>query len=168
VTPAPARSDGSRVHILFTPDPRDLATMAYRPRKEHLMDAARLGGMPLFADLDREERAEVAARVHEVSVEADATLALEGDNAYELFVIEGGEAEVRRDGETIATLREGDVFGEIGVLVTGTRRATVVATTPMRLVAMFSRDFKQVERQIPAVAERLREIMRERVARTSL
>jgi CRP/FNR family transcriptional regulator, cyclic AMP receptor protein len=75
---------------------------------------------------------------------------------------------VRRDGETIATLGEGDVFGEIGVLVTGTRRATVVAKTPMRLVAIFSRDFKQVERQMPAVADGLREIMRERVARTSL
>jgi CRP-like cAMP-binding protein len=143
--------------------------MAYRPRKgADLMDAARLAGMPLFADLDGDERAEVAARVHEVTVEADATLALQGDNAYELFVIEEGEAEVRRDGETIATLREGDVFGEIGVLVTGTRRATVVATTPMRLVAMFSRDFRQIDRQMPAVSAKLREIMRERVTRTSL
>ena len=132
------------------------------------MDAARLEGISLFADLDDEQRAEVAARVHEVTVEADHTLALQGDNAYELFVIEEGEAEVSREGETIATLGEGDVFGEIGVLVTGTRRATVVAKTPMRLVAIFARDFKQVERQMPAVADRLREIMRERVARTSL
>jgi CRP-like cAMP-binding protein len=132
------------------------------------MDAARLERIPLFADLDDEERAEVAARVHEVTVEADHTLALQGDHAYELFVIEDGEAEVRREGEAITTLREGDVFGEIGVLVTGTRRATVVATTPMRLVAMFARDFKQVERQMPVIAGRLREIMRERVARTAL
>jgi CRP-like cAMP-binding protein len=132
------------------------------------MDAARLERIPLFADLDDEERAEVAARVHEVTVEADHTLALQGDHAYELFVIEDGEAEVRREGEAITTLREGDVFGEIGVLVTGTRRATVVATTPMRLVAMFARDFKQVERQMPVIADRLREIMRERVARTAL
>jgi CRP-like cAMP-binding protein len=132
------------------------------------MDAARLERIPLFADLDDEERAEVAARVHEVTVGPDHTLALQGDHAYELFVIEDGEAEVRREGEAIATLREGDVFGEIGVLVTGTRRATVVATTPMRLVAMFARDFKQVERQMPVIAGRLREIMRDRVARTAL
>jgi CRP-like cAMP-binding protein len=132
------------------------------------MDAARLAGMPLFTDLNGEQRAEVAARAHEVTVEADATLALQGDNAYELFVIEEGEAEVRRDGETIATLREGDVVGEIGVLVTGTRRATVVATTPMRLVAMFSRDFREIDRQMPGVTAKLREIMLERVTRTSL
>jgi CRP/FNR family transcriptional regulator, cyclic AMP receptor protein len=132
------------------------------------MDAARLEGMSLFADLDGEQRAEIAARVHEVSVDGDTTLALQGENAYELFVIERGEAEVRRDGEPIAALGEGDVFGEIGVLVTGTRRASVVATTPMRLVAMFSRDFKQIEGQMPALADRLREIMRERVARSAL
>jgi hypothetical protein len=42
-------------------------------------------------------------------VEADDTLALQGDNAYELFVIEEGEAEVSREGEATATLREGDV-----------------------------------------------------------
>jgi CRP-like cAMP-binding protein len=132
------------------------------------MDSARLAGMPLFADLSGEERAEVAERVHEVTVDAGDTLALQGDNAYELFLIEEGKAEVRRDDEPVATLREGDVFGEIGVLVTGTRRATVVATTPMRLVAMFARDYKQIERRMPAVTEKLREIMRERVARTSL
>jgi CRP-like cAMP-binding protein len=132
------------------------------------MDAARLEGMSLFADLDGEQRVVIASRIHELSVDADMTLALQGENAYELFVIEQGEAEVRRDGEPIATLGEGDVFGEIGVLVTGTRRATVVATTPMRLVAMFSRDFKQIEGQMPALADRLREIMRERVARSAL
>ena len=133
-----------------------------------MIDAARLERIPLFADLDDEHRAEVAGRVHEVAVEADDAVIMQGDNAYELFVIEEGEAEVRRDGETIATLREGDVCGEVGLLVTGTRRASVVATTPMRLVAMFARDFKHVEREMPALAARMREIMRERVARTQL
>jgi CRP-like cAMP-binding protein len=127
-----------------------------------LIERERLDGMPLFADLTGEERDEIAAHVHESEVGVGDTLTLEGDNAYELFVIEEGEAEVQREGETIATLTAGDVCGEIGVLVTGTRRATVVATTPMRLIAMFAKDFKQVERSVPALADRLRAIMRER------
>ena len=133
-----------------------------------MIDSQRLEGMPLFADLTDEQRAEVASRVHDVEVATDETIAIQGDNAYELFVIEEGEAEVRRDGETIATLTAGDVCGEIGVLVTGTRRATVVATTPMRLIAMFSRDFRQVEHHVPTIAERLREIMRSRPGWSSL
>jgi CRP/FNR family cyclic AMP-dependent transcriptional regulator len=137
-------------------------------RMRFVIDPARLERIPLFADLDDEQRADIAARVKELTLEADATIAVQGENAYELFVIEEGEAEVRRDGEPIATLRQGDVCGEIGVMVTGTRRATVVATTPMRLVAMFASDFRQIERQMPTLAAKLREVMRDRVSRTSL
>jgi CRP/FNR family transcriptional regulator, cyclic AMP receptor protein len=131
------------------------------------MDAARLKNLPLFAELDDAERAEVAEVAREMSVEAGTTLATEGDNAYELFVIESGEAEVRKGGELIRTLGAGDAFGEIGLLATGTRTASIVATTPMTLVAIFAREFKQIEARMPKVADELRESMRERVERTS-
>jgi CRP-like cAMP-binding protein len=131
------------------------------------MEPARLDQISLFAALSAEERAEVAACLREVTVEAGTSLATQGDNAYELFVIEAGEAEVRKDGEILRTLSAGDVFGEIGVLATGTRTASVVASSPMRLVAMFVREFKQLERRMPALARTLRETMAERVARSS-
>ena len=83
-------------------------------------------------------------------------------------MIEAGEANVHKDGQLIGSVGPGDVVGEIGLLVTGARTASVVATTPMRLVAIFSRDFKQIEKRMPAIATSLRATMRERVARTSL
>jgi CRP/FNR family transcriptional regulator, cyclic AMP receptor protein len=131
------------------------------------MEPARLDQIPLFAALSAEERAEVAACLREVTVDSGTSLATQGDNAYELFVIEAGEAEVRKDGEILRTLSAGDVFGEIGVLATGTRTASVVANSPMRLVAMFVREFKQLEHRMPALARTLRETMAERVARSS-
>jgi CRP-like cAMP-binding protein len=131
------------------------------------MDPARLAQLPLFADLTDDERAEVAARMREVAVEPGTTLATEGDNAYELFVIEAGEADVHKGGEVIRKLGPGDVFGEIGLLATGTRTASVVATSPMRLVAMFTREFKQLEDRMPGLAKSLRETMARRVAETS-
>ena len=133
------------------------------------MDAERLAGLPVFADLDDGQRAEVAGSTREVTVEAGETLATQGDNAYEFFVIEAGEAEVRRDGEVIASVGQGDVVGEIGLLVTGTRTASIVATTPMRLIAMFSRELAQVEDRMPAIAKGLRATMRDRwLARRSV
>ena len=69
------------------------------------MDPERLAGLPLFADLDETERAELAACTREVTVPAGATVAAQGDNAYEFFVIETGEAEVRRGGEVIASVQ---------------------------------------------------------------
>jgi CRP/FNR family transcriptional regulator, cyclic AMP receptor protein len=131
------------------------------------MDPARLKDLPLFAELDDEERAEVAACAREIEVEAGATLTVEGAHAYEMFVIEGGEADVSRGGEPIRSLGPGDAFGEIGLLATGTRTATIVATTPMKLVAIFSREFKQLEREMPRLGQHLRALMRENVARTS-
>jgi CRP-like cAMP-binding protein len=132
------------------------------------MEPERLASMPLFARVDVDERAEIASYLREVTVEEGTTLAAEGENAYELFVIEAGEAEVRKGGETIRMLREGDFFGEIGLLTTGTRTATVIATKPTRLVVMFAREFNRVTREMPTIAATLRETMREHVAETSL
>jgi CRP/FNR family transcriptional regulator, cyclic AMP receptor protein len=131
------------------------------------MDPDRLAGLPVFADLDDDQRAEVAGCTREVTVEPGTTVAAQGDNAYEFFVIETGEAEVRRGEEVIASVGQGDVVGEIGLLVTGARTASIVATTPMTLIAMFSREFKQIETRMPTIAKSLRATMRDRVARTS-
>ena len=131
------------------------------------MDPARLKELPLFAELDDAERAEVADCARELTVDAGTTLATEGEHAYELFVIESGEAEVSKGGEVIRMLGPGDAFGEIGLLATGTRTASIVATTPMKLVAIFAREFKQLEARMPKIAEELRASMRERVSRTS-
>jgi CRP/FNR family transcriptional regulator, cyclic AMP receptor protein len=131
------------------------------------MDPDRLAGLPVFADLDDGQRAEIAACTREVTVEPGTTVAAQGDNAYEFFVIEAGDAEVRRGEEVIASVGQGDVVGEIGLLVTGARTASIVATTPMTLIAMFSREFKQIETRMPTIATSLRATMRERVARTS-
>jgi CRP/FNR family cyclic AMP-dependent transcriptional regulator len=131
------------------------------------MEPERLKSLPLFAELDDAERAEVATCARELTVEAGTALTTEGDHAYELFVIESGEAEVHKGGELIRSLGPGDAFGEIGLLATGTRTASITATTPMKLVAIFSREFKQIEANMPKIARELRASMRERVARTS-
>jgi CRP-like cAMP-binding protein len=131
------------------------------------MEPDRLDHIPTFAALTPEERAERAGCLREVTVDAGTSLIKQGDNAYELFFIEDGEAEVRRGGESIATLAAGDVVGEIGMFVTGTRTASVVATSPMRLLALFTRDFKRIEREMPSLVKAVRDTMAERVARTS-
>ncbi len=57
-----------------------------------------------------------------------------------MFAVVEGTADVLKDGKRIRMLDTGDVFGEIAVLYGGHRTATVVATTPMRLVMIFNRD----------------------------
>lgn len=127
------------------------------------MDAARLKAVPLFSRLTDAELDSLAEVVNEVEVEQGVALASEGDFGHALFAVEDGEAEVLQGGVTIASLRRGDVFGEIAVLSSGRRTASVVALTPIRLISIFKPDLWRLERSSPAVAEALRETVRTRL-----
>jgi CRP/FNR family transcriptional regulator, cyclic AMP receptor protein len=127
------------------------------------MDARELEGVGFFSGLSKKELERLARWTDEVSVEQGHTLAAEGQFAHEFFVIEDGSADVLQNGDRIAALGPGDFFGEIGLLETERRTASVVATTPMRLIVMFQREFKEMEREMPAVADRIRAAIRARM-----
>jgi len=129
------------------------------------MDAARLKDVPLFSALDRHGLAAVARHADEVDVSAGARLTEQGRLAYEFFAIRQGTATVTRDGETIATLAPGDYFGEIGAIEGERRTADVVADTDMTLIVMHARDFREMLRSTPDVAEQVRAAIAERSPR---
>lgn len=130
------------------------------------MDTARLRAIPLFAALSAEELAALAEVAVEQWVEQDAAIATEGEFGHAFFAIEAGEAEVRQGDEAIGRLGPGDVFGEIALLASGRRTASVVALTPMRLISLFKTDVWRLEREVPAVAEALRDTVGERLSRS--
>ena len=66
-----------------------------------------------------------------------------GTSPYQLFAIEEGSLEVRRDGERLATLGAGEVVGERGIVEQGLRNASAVAT-----------DHPEVEQRREILAER--------------
>jgi CRP/FNR family cyclic AMP-dependent transcriptional regulator len=129
------------------------------------MDAARLKSIPLFAQLSDAEREQVARWTDEVEVDEGKHLVDEGKLAYEFFVIEEGTADVRHGDDVIARLGPGDFFGEIALLEHIRRTASVVATSPMRAVVMFGRDFRAMENEMPAVADRVKRAVEERKGR---
>jgi len=61
---------------------------------------------------------------------------LQGSLGREFFVIVEGSAEVARGGTRIATRGAGEFVGEIALLTTTKRTATVTATTPLRCFVM--------------------------------
>jgi CRP-like cAMP-binding protein len=127
------------------------------------MDAKDLEGVALFSSLSGKERAQIARHADEVSVPDGTALAREGEFAHEFFVVEEGTAEVRKGDEVINELGPNDFFGEIGLLESDRRTASVVATSPMKLIVMFQREFRQMEHDYPDVADRLRAAIRARL-----
>lgn len=121
------------------------------------MDPDRLKDIPLFAGLSAREREQIARWADEVDVAEGRHLVDEGDFGYEFFVIESGAAEVRHDGQTIATLGTGDFFGELALMDEERRTASVVATEPSRVIVMTRQAFDSMAREMAEVAERIRQ-----------
>lgn len=127
------------------------------------MNAESLKSIPLFNELSKSERELVARYADQVDVPVGKTLTEEGGSAREFFIIESGTASVAKGGEEIASLGPGDFFGEIGVLKTRRRSATVTATSPMRLVVLFAQNFTALEDQLSEVSKIVERVMGERL-----
>lgn len=121
--------------------------------------------IPLFANLDDDQRAKVASKLVEQDVALGAVIARQGDFAYHHFVVREGLAAVTIDGSLITTLEPGTSFGEIGVLQHGRRTADVVAITPMRLLTLATWDFNALAEEMPELAAHAKALAEERLQR---
>jgi CRP/FNR family cyclic AMP-dependent transcriptional regulator len=127
------------------------------------MDQRDVASIPLFAGLSKDDQKVVAQFADEADVPAGKKLAEEGRFAYEFFAIVDGTAEVTRDRAVIATLGPGDFFGEIGLLASERRVASVTATSPMRLVVLTGAQLRSIESRMAPVGKRIRAAMTERI-----
>lgn len=91
-----------------------------------------LASLPVFAGLDSGALAELAAEMTEISFPASALVFREGDPGGEMFVIHSGRVEVIKHlGEsreiTLARLQPRECFGEMSVVDSAPRSASVLA-----------------------------------------
>jgi len=84
-------------------------------------------GHSLFQSLPVETRHSLADQSTVMEVEPGAALIKKGEFNYYLFLLAKGEATVVRDGETITTLRSGDIFGEVSAVGLSLPVADVIA-----------------------------------------
>ncbi|MGH8871099.1 MAG: cyclic nucleotide-binding domain-containing protein [Acidimicrobiia bacterium] len=128
------------------------------------MDPKVLKEVPLFAGLSRRVRNVVAQHADEVSLPEGTKMITEGALAYDMYVILEGSVEVWEGDSKIAELGPGDVAGEIGVLETHLRTATVIASTPVKALVMFGPELTALEKTMPSVFAELESLIRERTA----
>ena len=100
------------------------------------MDPKRLKEIPIFSELSPEEAKRLAAFATETSIAEGQMLMKQGDYSTELIAIEEGTADVLRDGDKVASLKSGDLIGEMGLLERRPRNADVIATSSMRVIKL--------------------------------
>ena len=126
------------------------------------MNMRRLGELSLFEGLDEEALKAVAASVVEESVEEGRILVREGDYSTDLTIIDEGTAVVEHDGQEVAQLGPGEMFGELGLMQKAQRNANVRAATDMRLIHLTKFDLNRLRGRAPQVLERINKIVEER------
>ena len=119
---------------------------------------------PLFESLSKKELAELARVTDDLKVEPGTVLCREGKVGREFFVIVDGTADVTKGGKHLASRSGGEFVGEIALLTTSKRTATVTATTPLRCFILTQGDFRRVLEENPAVQRKVMEALAERLA----
>ena len=119
--------------------------------------------VPLFSGCSRDEAKELASVADELDLREGTDLTREGKPGREFFVLVEGTADVIRGGEKIDELGPGAWLGEIALLTHGPRTATVTATSPVRVLVITDRAFRQVVTKIPGIAIKVMEKLGDRL-----
>ena len=122
-----------------------------------------LAAVPLFASLSDSELADVAGWFEVKDVGAGVQLAGEGTTGYSFFVIGEGGVAVSSGGVQLVELGPGDFFGEVALLGSHRRTASVTTLQPSRIFVLFGNDFARLRGGYPGVAAELEATMRRRL-----
>lgn len=124
----------------------------------------------LFHTLTEDEWRELAAQLYVAPFVRGEAMTRQGAEAHWLYIITKGEAEVRInvDGsnvsERVATLHEGDFFGEMGLMTGEPRLATVVAQTDVECYRLDKAAFNDILHRRPEIAEDISHVLARRRA----
>jgi CRP/FNR family cyclic AMP-dependent transcriptional regulator len=118
-----------------------------------------LAKVPLFSGVKPKDLTRLEKRMQERSFNEGDEITKEGESGIGFFVIEDGNATVSISGKILRTLGPGEYFGEVALIDSGPRSATVVATTDLRCRGMSAWEFKPFVEEHPDVAWALLETL---------
>jgi CRP-like cAMP-binding protein len=100
-----------------------------------------LRSLPLFSELPGPAIEGLAAALTQVGVPAGTELIRQGDDGDTYYAIAAGELDVRRDGRFLRRCGRGEGVGEIALLRSIPRTATVVAHTAATVYGLSREEF---------------------------
>jgi CRP-like cAMP-binding protein len=118
-----------------------------------------LAQVPLFSGVKPKDLQRLEKRMTERAFNEGDEITTEGKSGIGFFVIEHGNATVSVGGKIIRTLGPGEHFGEVALIDSGPRSATIVATTDLRCRGMSAWEFRPFVEEHPEVAWALLETL---------
>jgi CRP-like cAMP-binding protein len=126
------------------------------------VDVSQLKQIPLFQDVPDDALKQVATFATPDVFPEGKVVIKEGGYSNDFYAIEEGTARVERDGQHIADLGPGDVFGEEGLLEKQERSATVTAASTLRVIKIEHWELTRMKKSMPEVVDQLRRTVEQR------
>ena len=118
----------------------------------------KLARCSLFEDLSEDELQRVADSMAEDHFPGSTQILKEGEQGMGFFfVVLDGSAVVNQHGKDVATLKQGDFFGEVTSLNGGPRTASVKTQEPLWVVRLTDSNFRPFLEEFPKVTFRILE-----------
>jgi voltage-gated potassium channel len=131
-------------------------------RRDFVVTWGMVARVPLFAELEATDIADIMRLLHAQQVEPGDVIARRGGAAHSMYFIAAGEVEIELKNERVR-LGAGHFFGEVAALRRTRRTATVTAVTRTSLLMLDAHDLHVLMDREPRIAERIREVARSRL-----
>jgi CRP-like cAMP-binding protein len=130
-------------------------TMFGRLSRPRVMETLRLAALTHLHSLSFDELGQLAPAAEELWVSAGRRVLLDGSLHHALVLIGCGRGLVRCAGETVDELGPGDVFGELSTRRAAYPTATILAATPLQLIAFSTRSVRTIRAHAPDAVDAL-------------
>jgi len=130
-------------------------------RRQFMVTWRMVAKVPLFARLEAERIAEIAAQLDTQVVPPRYTIVRRGEPAECMYFISSGDVEVELEPAPLR-LTTGDFFGEIALIRRQPRTATIVSLTECHLLVLEARNLEKVLADNPEMAEDMQRVIEKR------
>jgi voltage-gated potassium channel len=131
-------------------------------RRDFVITWEMVARVPLFAELNASEIAEIMRLLRAQTVEAGTVIARRGDEAHSMYFVAAGDVDIQLVGDRLR-FGAGHFFGEIAVLRRSRRSGTITALTRTSLLILDAHDLRTLMERQPQLAARVNEVVRSRV-----
>jgi CRP-like cAMP-binding protein len=138
------------------------------------MAERKLPEIPLFSELNRKELHEVISHLNAKRVAKGNLICKEGDPGDSIYIISSGKVGIfkysrKKQGDILlATLREGDFFGEFGFFSHRKRHASAKALADLEVLEISRDDFDEIAKAHPRIGDILLSFYKKRIIDTLL
>jgi len=133
-------------------------------RRDFIVTWGMIAKVPLFAELDAGEIADIMEILRAQLVESGEVIVREGEHAHSMYFIAAGEVEMAI-GKKRVRLGAGQFFGEVAVLSGSRRSGTATAVTRCNLLALSAPDLHALMKRDPRIAKRVKDVAENRTGK---